>query len=103
MSKSIHKTTSGIYETENSSIKFNFLDCHCQCCGEKQKYIPEKNSSSHQHVYSNMIKMLIKPHYALDCTCRCGFDQKQMTGFSIDTGILRFNQSEEIKKKDMND
>jgi hypothetical protein len=97
MSKSIDKTTGGVYETERSSIKLNFLNCNCQCCGEKQKYFPEKNFFSHEQFYSNMIKMLIKPHYALDCTCQCGPNRKQITEFSIDTGVLRFNQSELLK------
>ena len=97
MSKNITKTTGGLYETEQSSIKVNFLDCNCQCCGEKQKYVPDQKYFSNQQLYSNMIKMLIKPHYALDCTCQCGFDQKQITGFSTDTGVIRFDKANELK------
>ena len=92
MFKTIHKTMDGHYETEHSSLKLNFLDCNCQCYGHKQKYIPNKKYFSDQQFYLNVIKMLVKSHYALDCTCQCGYNQKQRTSFSTDTGIIEFDK-----------
>lgn len=97
MPKSIHKLNDGHYETEQTSVKFRFLDCNCQCRGEKQKFFPEKTNRLNQQFYSNIFKILSKPHYSLDCTCQCGTDQKQLTGFSTNTGIRRFNLSDEGK------
>ncbi|CAF1006099.1 unnamed protein product [Adineta steineri] len=91
MSKNINNTTDGSYETEQLPVKLNFLDCNCQCYGEKQRFLPDEK------FYPNMIQLLIKPHYALSCTCQCGFDKKQIIKFSTDTGILRFNQVNNMK------
>lgn len=98
MPKSTASTTAGTYETDSTSVHFNFLDCSCQCCGEKQTYTPEQSTRSHQQVYATLLKAVIKPRYALDCTCRCGPDRRQLTAFATDTGIRRFNQSGEANE-----
>ena len=58
-----------------------------------------KKSFPDQEFYLNMIKMLVKPHYALDCTCQCAYNQKQRTGFSTDTSMIKFKTISKVGKK----